>query len=695
MKNILTALLASCLSLTVSAQNDTIPETQELQEITVEPTNQYVSANSATYIPTRRQKNSAADAVSLLSHMAIPQIDVNPADRTVKTATGKDIAIYIDFIKAEAQDLEGMRTADVKKVEYLLYPQDPRFQGAQYVINFIMQKYEWGGYTKLNAEQSFSINETSGSFYSKFNYKRISFDLYANEQYESSRHGGSKSAEQFHFTDLFGNGPCHIDRYSQPMSTHSVTNTNGISFRAVYSSGKNQITNKISYGLQDNPTDNIENKLYYSGNVFPSSISRSLHSSAKHTLSYDFQFSRTVNSKTSFNILGSYVFGHNNSNSRYSEESVVIVNNASENSHYAMVSPQFVWFINQHNSLIPYVFGEYIGHRVTYSGDSPSNQSYAIWGCLGGVRYIYKREKWQAGTQFGLSLTKTKLTEYPVSSDLSPKGNVFATYAPNQKNQFELFYGFGKNIPSIYQKSPNMLQQDRLIWYSGNPQLHNYWDNLVSINYTWLPNNIWQLNAMSDYFVSTNRTVSDYIPAGPDGTMLRSYINDGDFRRIRLGVTGTGKFLNSRLIAKVNPQLYLQSTTGMYAIRKNIITCSAQLTWYFGDFYMFGWYNTPSTYPESTSGIKTHTPSQYRIQIGWGKGNWKASATAANFLRTDWIVSDQTLSGQYYKYANENYGTSMHQRFQLSVTYTVGYGKKVRTDNEVGAAATNQSAILK
>lgn len=695
MMNVLSTLMALCLSLTASAQNDTVPETHELKEIVVEATNQYVSAISSTYIPSKRQKNSATDAVSLLSRMAIPQIDVDPADRTIKTTAGKDIAVYIDFIEASAQDLEGMRTSDVKKVEYLLYPQDPRFKDAQYVINFIMQKYEWGGYTKLNAEQSFSVNETSGSLYSKFNYKKMTFDIYVGKQYASSRHGGAKSTEQFHFTDLFGNGPCDIDRYSQPVSSHYVTDNNGISFRAVYSSGKTQMTNTLSYGLQSNPTDDIESRVDYSGNVFPSSVSRSLKTSAKHTLSYGIQLSRTINSKTSFNILGSYVFGHNKSDSRYSEESVVIVNNASENSHYAMVSPQFVWFIDRHNSLIPYIFGEYIGHRVRYLGDTPSNQDYAVWGCLGGVRYTYKREKWQAGTQFGLSLTKTKLTGYPISSDLSPKGNVFATFAPNQKNQFELSYGFGKNIPSIYQKSPNMLQQDRLVWYSGNPELHNFWDNVVSVNYTWLPNNSWQLNAMSDYFVSTYRTVSEYIPAGPDGTMLRSYINDGDFRRIRLGVAGTGKFLNNKLIAKVNPQLYLQSTTGMYAIRKNIITCSAQLTWYFGDFHMFGWYNTPSTYPEILSGAKTYSPSQYRIQLGWGKGNWKASATASNFLRTNWIVSEQNLSGQYYNFDNENYGTSMHQRFQLTVTYTLGYGKKVRADNEVGAAAPNQSAILK
>ncbi len=233
------------------------------------------------------------------------------------------------------------------------------------------------------------------------------------------------------------------------------------------------------------------------------------------------------------------------------------------------------------------------------------------------------------------------------------------------------------------------------MWYAGNPNLKSYWDNWVSLTYTWLPNNIWQVNATSDYFISSNRLISDYRPDGPNGTMLRRYMNDGDFRRVRIGITGTGKILSNRLIAKMSPMLYLQSTTGMYAMSKNILTYSAQLTWYFGDFYLFGWYNTPNTSPEINSGIKKHSPSQYCIQLGWGKGNWKASATANNFLRRNWISSHQTLSGEYYKFENENYGTSMRQRFQIEVTYTFGYGKKVQSGNEVGAASTNQSAILK
>ncbi len=451
----------------------------------------------------------------------------------------------------------------------------------------------------------------------------------------------------------------------------------------------------MAFGVKDTPNNELESSLDYSNNTFPSTISHSKQSEIKRTVDYNFLLTHTINAKTSFNLLANYVFGHNNSKHSYLEEDIDIINNAKEDSHYVMLSPQFVWTINGHNSLVAYMFWEYIGNHVQYSGDSPSDQYYYLWGPLTGVRYVYHREKWQAGTQVGCSYARTGLEGYPVSTDIAPKGNVFATYAPNQKNQFELFYGFGKNIPGIYQKSPNMLQQDRLMWYTGNPDLKSYWDNWVSLTYTWLPNNIWQLNATGDYFISSNRLVLHYSPTGPEGTMLRRYMNNGDFRRVRVGVTGTGKFLSNQLVAKVSPMLYLQSTTGTYAMRKNILTCSAQLTWYFGNFYLFGWYNTPSTCLEINSGIKIHSPSQYRIQLGWGKGNWKASATASNFLRRNWIISDQQLSSESYRYDNTNYGISMHQRFQIEVTYTFNYGKKVQSGNEVGAATTNQSAILK
>lgn len=148
-KVILTSLfLIPVLGYSQTEITDSI-EGKELNEVVVEASNQRTSSKSSTYIPMSRQKNAASDAISLLSQMAIPQLNVDPASRSVRTVSGQAVSIFIDYVAASAQDLSGMRTTDVKKVEYLIYPTDPRFRGAQYVVNFVMQKYVWGGIQNL------------------------------------------------------------------------------------------------------------------------------------------------------------------------------------------------------------------------------------------------------------------------------------------------------------------------------------------------------------------------------------------------------------------------------------------------------------------------------------------------------------------------------------------------------------------
>lgn len=104
---------------------------------------------------------------------------------------------------------------------------------------------------------------------------------------------------------------------------------------------------------------------------------------------------------------------------------------------------------------------------------------------------------------------------------------------------------------------------------------------------------------------------------------------------------------------------------------------------------------TPSTYPDEESGVKQRSPSRYQIQLGYGNGAWRASATADNFLRTSWETNHQTLTSQYYQFDRREYGTNQHMRFQFSVTYTFGYGKKIQRGDEVSGVGAAGSAILK
>ena len=695
-KYIFTILLVSYVSVNAVALTETPDsiKTQELREIVVQAQMQHAGAASSTYFPTSKQKNSASDAISLLNQMAIPQIDVSPASASVTTNTGQPVSIFINSVAATAQDLSGLLPKDVKRVEYLLNPQDPRFQGAKYVVNFIMQQYEWGGYTKINAEKWFGVNQISGSLYSKFAYKDMTFDLYADETYLTNRHIGFNSTETFHFTNLFGEGPRTVERIQSPLSSLYRNNSNNITCRALYSTDKVQVSNMLAFNNTSTPHNDSKSLLSYADALFPESETETVADSRTWSLDYNHETYISFNDRLALNVEAAYRHSHTGSNSKYSDDELLIVNNAKENSNTIRLTPNLSWTPDEHNSIMPYLHGEYTGTKIDYFGSSPSRQSYDIWGIVGGIQYQYAREKWSAGGLIGWVYANTNLSGIKIKENY-PQGNVFATYSPTDSHQLEVSYNFGKTIPETYQKSPNMLQQDELMWYAGTPELKNYWNHRFGIEYLWLPNNTWQLAADSYYLTERNHVVSLYTPSGPDGTMLRQYANNGNDNTFMVGISGTAKLFDGKLVAKVRPQYWHRNTTGEYHMNMNEVTCQAQLTWYFDNFYLLGWYVTPSTYIRDNSGIKERTPSQYQIQLGWNKGNWQLRATAHNFLRSSWETNRQTLTSKYYQFDNRNYGYDQHMRFQFSFTYTFNYGKKVQPHSEVSGSGTAESAILK
>ena len=160
-----------------SESTDSI-KTQELNEVVVEAQMQQTSATSSTYIPNKKQKSSAQNAVDLLQQLAIPQITINLVDNAVTSLSRQNVAIYINYLPASSQEVEGLLAADVRCVEYLDFPTDLRFNGSDHVVNFIMQRYEYGGYTKLTINENFLVGFSNrASVYSKFAYKRINLSL--------------------------------------------------------------------------------------------------------------------------------------------------------------------------------------------------------------------------------------------------------------------------------------------------------------------------------------------------------------------------------------------------------------------------------------------------------------------------------------------------------------------------------------
>ncbi len=669
---------------------------QNLNEVVVEAQMQRTNAKVSTYIPMARQKNAAQNAVSLLSQMSIPQISVDPVSQVIQTAHGQNVSVFIDFVPATSEDLKGMRTQDVKKVEYYNHPSDARFQGAKYVINFVMQKYEWGGYTKLNANKWFGVNQVEGSVYSKMAYKRMTFDLFADEIYLTNRHTGQNSVERFMFTDLYGTGAKDIARTSEMKSGRYRNNSNDISFRALYTTEKIQISNSIAYSLTNVPRNDVGNTLTYSDVMLLATESFTKSSSKDLALKYSGEYFFMLSKQAGLNIEANYTYGHNDLNSGYTaHDDLSIINDAKEDIHKLSVYLHLNWDPDKANQLFTNFGVQHDWNTINYYGNSPSEQKYDVGIYFLGQNYQHIfNEKWNVGASLAWIWETNRISGINADNNF-PQTNINATWSPTDKHQLYLTANYGSMFPNSSQKSPNMLQQDELMWYRGTPELKDYKYTNVLLSYTWLPNNRWQLSADAYFGLIKNRIVSVYSPTGPDGTMLRQYFNGGNYFSDYIGASATGKFFDGKLVGKLRPQFWIRKTTGEYAWSSNQLTCTAQLNYYFGNFYITGWYKTPSKYQQNHSGIISKSQSKYQIEIGWGSKGWNISASAYNFAHTSWEDLRETLSSEYYSFDRTTFGTQYHARYTLSVSYIIGYGKKVQRKNEISGSGTAGSAILK
>ena len=173
----------------------------KLNNITVKAAPGFITEDKTIFLPTSREKNASHGGVDLIQAMGIPTLNVNPITKAITFGSGGDVSAFIDYQPADMKDLENLRPQDVKRIEVYESPDDPRFLGARYAINYIMVKYEYGGYTKGNASQSFVNNYGSYSLNSKLSYKKMTYDLSGGFNYSSSKHSGIRQQSVYRFPE--------------------------------------------------------------------------------------------------------------------------------------------------------------------------------------------------------------------------------------------------------------------------------------------------------------------------------------------------------------------------------------------------------------------------------------------------------------------------------------------------------------
>lgn len=669
--------------------------TIRLKGVSVEAPTSTLTADRSTYVPTGRQKRVAQDATDLLRIMSMPEVRVDAFTGAITDNFGQSLPVYINSMPASEQEMEGLRTADVRRVELLINPTDPRFQGAQRVINFIMQEYEYGGYTKLKADERTIAGFTNKSnIFSKFSYKKMVYDLYAGVTNEDNRHNGNSTEGIYSLKDADGN-PVTVTRRQDMESSRFRQDQYPLTLRASYSSEKITLRNTVGFSHKSRPSGDESGSLCYTPWAGDSDYSyRRVSRNRSNSVSYSGTYFFVLPASMSLNVSPNFSFTHTNGWSDYTAtNSERVLRTTVENARDIKLNVNLAKRFGKGHSLgLGYMLLLH-NNDVRYDGTSRSGSDFSNLGMAGLLNYDFKGKNLSFHADVDVCRENSKINSHR-ATDVYPGLHLEMNYAFNNRNRISVFGQYASFSPDLSEKSSNVLKDNELLYITGNPYLKDSRMSELHMGYVWLPCNQFNASAYMALDARYKRYTVAYEPYNNGTALLRTYINNGDFRRSYFGLSFNWKSRDGQLSLTANPELNFFRTTGIYRRDLTSVFLRAGASYYVGDFYMNADYKMRFKELGNENNVLQIGRNEYKIAVGWGNGAFNLRVTASNIFSKGWRRFTREFRSPYYSENRVTYASTYHPSVTFSAVYTFGYGKKVKRGNEVGEQEGAASAIM-
>lgn len=665
-----------------------------LSGLTVEADNARLYSEKSVYLPTTTQKNASQSGIDLLNHMAIPQLGFISGSN-VQTNGGKPVAVFIDYLPASEKDLMAMRMSDVKRVEYLEYPSDPRLQGNPYVVNFIMQQYEYGGYAKafgistfLNSHHEQMIGNV------RMQYKSMTYDLMGSAFNLVSKHDGQDLEETFRLPQEDGSVK-EFQRNSEVTSSNYKRNNYYLIFRATYNSDKIQASTLINSNLDRQPNTLQNGKINYSSNIYPDSEYSSSSSNFSKFISYKGYYFFSLPKRNSITFTPQYSFSHTDQNSDYSEKGYSpILNSASDNTNKLSGDLKFKHDFGKFGSLLGLFKGSYEYNRTLYSGTA-NTLDHAKSSRIGlGMNYELSIRNIRGHLGCGWDWDRLQFGQM-IDNRNAPYFDVSVQYSPNRKHSLSAIFQQETWLPLPNFKSDQVITASPFLKYTGNPNLIPAKSYDFDFSYTWIPDNNYSLSAYAWGWMVKDRYAYDYEADG-DGVIRTIKQPMGSYSQGRYGIKGTARFLDKSLVFSGNLSQLFNHNGKPYNVNHFHFYYTLQLFYYIKNWNMGFTYNSNvGTWDGMMNGIWGRYKDNYYFHIGWSHSDWNISATVSNIGRWNWRSASRVMNSEVYSTKETILSGNYHATVRISATYTFGFGKKVKRDNEPQVSGTASSGILK
>ena len=667
-------------------------DSRQLDEVVVEAQLQRTGAQKSVYFPTSRQKNASQSGADLIDQMGIPQLKVTLGN-SIETSSGKPVAVFIDFIPASENDLKAMSMADVRRVEYYEYPSDPRLQGNQYVVNYIMAKYDYGGYVK-------GFDHTNLLHFSeqllgnlRLQYKKMTYDVMGYGWGHSSSHYGSELTEKYRLPQPDGEIKT-FERYSNTTKSKESRQQYFAAFKATYNSDKIQASTQINGSINRKPHSDRSGEVWYTPEAFPSSEYQSTLRNSSRFLSCNGYYFFALPGNNFLTVTPSYTYSHTDQKSSYTESGFApILNGASDNTDQFKGDLKFNHDFGAYGNLLGFVRGSYEYNRTRYTGsanslDKAKSSRFGI-----GASYNLTIGNFYGTTGFGWDWDRLQFGEM-VDKPSSPWFDISLQYGFKEKHSISTTFHYSTWQPSPSYKSGNIIQSSPLMSFTGNPNLVPSKSYDIDLRYTWLPNNNYSLSAFAWAWIVDDRYAYDY-EATSTGILRTIKQPMGSFAQGRYGVNGTLRFLNRKLMFTGQVSQLLNHNGTPYNVNHTYIDWYARVRYYLGDWNFTATYISDNGSADgSMNGIWNYRKSDWYITIGWSDADWNVRADFIDFTRGNWRSARQVMRSKYYDTTEIMLNGQSHALIQLSATYTFSFGKKVNRDDEPEVSGSAASGIL-
>lgn len=671
-----------------TASSEETDNTRYLEEVVVESRRGRVEDGKIVFVPTKKEKQLANSAVTLIQSMSLPILRVE--NGAIKTANGGDVKIYINGRPADEVDLATFWPLHARCVEYMVNPQEGEFAGDRNVVNFVMTDYEIGGITKINVIQEYPL---SGDYNvaSKFVYKG-SFTLGALvdanfTDYNMNSSSGAETFRNLYYNHMF------YDEIKNEEKVSGATKNHGVSGAIVqkYFTQKFGCMHQLKFRWSKYPGILSEGEKVWTPGLFGDDYYGRYSESSSVVPGVSGMYRWVISPRWYLNGEWQYTYSRN----KYAAwdktgEMSAIDNGTSEsvNSFSFKITPTFI--LSPKFTFNYVLTGDFTNYSTDYSGSTSAaciqrrqdiDNYLGCWWNITGSLYVY------ASPRLSFSLWQIE----PVKEkQINPSVSVGGQWSANSKLDLSAEVQFNRYSANPNELNPVLVQSSELMWLKGNPYLHNsdMWSGYLGINY--LPFNRLSLSLHNNYSKTGGGTLFEYTPMDEsNGGLLKTAYNtsSGDRFTSTLGVNTS--FFERKLTLHLQGS-YAYTSESMTRINMHTFDWRVDASYTLGNVRLSVNYRSPMKSLSNGGRQTTRISSNLDVSLTYGLKQLYMDFTVYNIFHK---YSKQSVVYQSPNYSFSSENLSLGRVICLNLTYTFGYGKEITPQIEASIPDAKSSVL--